>query len=182
MNKRRWTLFGAVVLIIGVIAIVSELTGGKEGGNSTPPVSALVGRSVKDFSLDGLSGGTIRAPWASGHSSLLVFFASYCVPCQSEMPKIANYIRLHNPSPITVLGVDALDVRSSALAMMKRDHVTFPVAFDPNGAVTSGVFGFGTIPESVFLNSKGIVVRVYYGAIPKQQLAIGIKKLNSTPG
>jgi len=96
------------------------------------------------------------------------------------MPKIATYIRLHSPDPVTVLAVDANDVRSAAQAMVRRDDVTFPVAFDPNGVVTAGIFGFGTIPESVFVNSKGVVEKVYYGAIPKQQLAAGISVLKST--
>lgn len=79
-----------------------------------------------------------------------------------------------------VLAIDAIDVRSSAQAMVKRDDVTFPVAFDPNGVITSGVFGFGEIPESVFLNSKGIVKKVYYGAIPEQILARGIAMLKAS--
>lgn len=178
--RKSIVVSAGAVLIVGAIAIVSDLTGSQVTGKTAAPVSELVGHKVKDFSLEGLNGGTIRAPWESGDSSVLVFFASYCIPCQGEMPKIAKYIRFHSPNPVTILGVDALDARSSALAMMKRDDVTFPVAFDPNGVVTTGVFGFGSIPESVFLNSKGIVEKVYYGAIPKRQLALGIKDLEST--
>ncbi len=178
MRKPIVVSAGAVV-VIGAIAFVSALTGGTLSVNSKNPVSELVGRHVKNFSLEGLNGGTIKAPWASGHSSVLVFFASYCVPCQSEMPKIATYIRLHSPHPVRVLAIDANDLRSSAKAMVKKDGVTFRVAFDPNGVVTTGVFGFAAIPESVFVNSEGIVVKVYYGAIPKQQLALGIQTLKS---
>jgi thiol-disulfide isomerase/thioredoxin len=177
---RKSILIGAgAVLLVGAIAVVSDLTGGKVTGNRSTPVSELVGHHVKVFSLGGLNGGTIRAPWESDHSSVLVFFASYCVPCQGEMPKIATYIRTHSPSPVEVLAVDAIDERGSAQAMIKKDDVTFPVAFDPNGVVTTGVFGFGQVPESAFVNSKGIVEKVFYGAIPKQQLASGIKMLKA---
>jgi peroxiredoxin len=179
--KRKTILFGAgAVLLVGAIVIVSDLTGGKVSNNGGAPQSELVGHHVKDFSLAGLNGGTVKAPWELGHSSVLVFFASYCVPCQGEMPKIAKYIRTHSPSPVEVLAVDAIDEREAAQAMIKKDDVTFPVAFDPNGEVTTGVFGFGQVPESVFVNSKGIVERVYYGAIPRQQLARGIKMLKLT--
>jgi hypothetical protein len=61
--------------------------------------------------------------------------------------------------------------------MVKGDGFTFPVGFDPNGVVTGGVFGFNYVPESAFVNAKGVVTEVYYGAIPKQQLASGIKSL-----
>ena len=49
-----------------------------------------------------------------------------------------------------------------------------------DGSTPTGVFGFGQVPESVFVNSKGVVERVYYGAIPKQELARGIKMLKLT--
>ena len=180
MKKRKSILIGATaILLFGAIAIVSELTGGNVPNNGAAPTSALVGHRVKDFSIGGLNGGTTRAPWESGRASVLVFFASYCVPCQGEMPKIAAYIRVHNPDPVEVLAVDAIDERGAAQAMIRKDDVTFPVAFDPNGAVTTGVFGFGQVPESVFVSSKGIVERVFYGAIPKQQLATGIKMLKA---
>ncbi len=180
MRKRRSILIGAAaILIIGAIALVSDLTGGNTPKNGAAPTSALVGHQVKDFSIGGLNGGTDRSPWESGRASVLVFFASYCVPCQGEMPKIAAYVRAHSPGPVEVLAVDAIDERGAAQAMVKKDDVTFPVAFDPNGTVTTGVFGFGQVPESVFVSSKGIVERVFYGAIPKQQLAAGIKMLKA---
>ena len=181
MKKQRSILAGVLaILVVGVISVVSALSGGKVSNNGRAPTSALVGDHVKDFSLGGLDGGTIKAPWESGHPSVLVFFASYCVPCQGEMPKIAEYIRTHSSLRVTVLGIDAIDERGAAQAMIKRDDVTFPVAFDPNGIVTTGVFGFGQVPESVFVNSTGVVEQVYYGAIPQQHLAQGIKTLRST--
>jgi thiol-disulfide isomerase/thioredoxin len=177
-HQRRHFLIGiAVVLAVGLIAAVSFLTRGAPQKAGAQADSALVGHHVRNFSLGGLKGGTIRAPWESGHASVLVFFASYCGPCQGEMPKIASYLRTHSPSPVEVLGIDAIDERSSAQAMIKRDDVTFPVGFDPNGVVTTGDFGFAAIPESVFVGSNGVVKKVFYGAIPEQRLAIGIAML-----
>jgi peroxiredoxin len=170
----------SLILVVGLVAAVSAFTGGKSPKGSSTPKSRLVGHRIRDFSLGGLNGGTIRAPWEANQSSVLVFFASYCGPCQGEMPKIADYIRTHDPSPVVVLAIDAIDVRTSAQAMVKKDGVTFPVAFDPNGAVTNNDFGFGQIPESVFISSRGIVEKVYYGAIPAQVLARGIAALTAS--
>jgi thiol-disulfide isomerase/thioredoxin len=181
LSKKKWRpIVVGVVVIVGLVAAISALTGGNAPSSSTKSHSELVGRRIKDFSLGGLSGGTLDAPWESGRPSVLIFFASYCGPCQGEMPKIASYIRTHNPSPVDVLAIDAIDERSSAQAMVKRDDVTFPVAFDPNGVVTNGVFGFGEIPESVFVSPKGFVEKVYYGAIPEYQLMRGIAMLKAS--
>jgi hypothetical protein len=96
------------------------------------------------------------------------------------MPEIAKYLRTHNPGHVAILAVDASDQRSAATAMVNKDAFTFPVAFDPNAVVTSGIFGFGYVPESVFVNANGVVTKVYFGAIPNQQLASGIKTLKAS--
>ncbi len=175
------TAVGVVVAVI-LVAVVSALTGGKvtSGGHGDVlPTTDLVGHRVSTFSLGGLSGGEIHAPWTEGKASVLIFFASWCGPCQGEMPKVATYLRDHDPSPIEVLGIDANDERAAAKAFVKKDNVTFPVAFDANGTVTSSVFGFEQLPESVFINAKGVVKKVYFGAVPERVLASGIKMLKS---
>ncbi|HWD96136.1 MAG TPA: TlpA disulfide reductase family protein [Acidimicrobiales bacterium] len=175
-------IIAAVVLAVALIAVVSVLTGAKvtpSGHGKALPTTKLVGEHVGNFSLGGLNGGEIHAPWTQGHASVLIFFASWCGPCQGEMPKVAAYIRAHNPSPIDVVGIDANDERSAGQAFVKKDGVTFPVAFDADGTVTGGDFGFQELPESVFINAKGVVKKVYFGAVPERVLASGIKMLKN---
>ena len=164
---------------VALIAVVSILTGGAAKPNNAQPAAALVGKSVRNFTIEGLNGAKVRAPWASGHAGVLIFFASYCGPCQGEMPKVAAYFRRHNETPIVVMGVDASDVLSAGRAFVSKDGVTFPVAFDPYNDVTSGIFQFGQIPETVFVTKRGVVAQVYYGAIPVRQLVSGIASLKS---
>jgi len=183
--KRRPSKNLALIVIgggiaVALIAVVSVLTGGNVTNGKLSSTNELVGQRMKNFSLGGLNGGEIKAPWESSRASVIVFFGSYCGPCKAEMPKIAKYIRTNNPSPVEVLAVDATDKRSSAQAMVKKDGVTFQVAFDPNGVVTSGIFGFIAVPESVFVNAKGVVTGVHIGAIPESQLADAIRALRRT--
>ncbi|HTT59379.1 MAG TPA: TlpA disulfide reductase family protein [Acidimicrobiales bacterium] len=171
-----------VVLAAALIAVVSVLTGGTVTNHKKDVLttSALVGRHMKSWTLNGLDGGTVRAPWSAGHPSVLVFFGSFCGPCKSEMPKLAAYLRTHNTGSVDVVAMDADDKRAPALAMVKKDDVTVPVAFDPDGAVTTNIFGFEAVPESVFLSAKGVVKGVYYGAIPESVFVQGLKLLRTT--
>jgi thiol-disulfide isomerase/thioredoxin len=179
-SRRKLVSIGiGTVIAIALIGIASALTGGNAKNTNLSTSAALVGHHLSGFSLGGLFGGTVKAPWEAGRPSVEIFFASYCGPCRIEMPKIAKYLRTHNPSPVAILAIDVTDLRSPAQAMVKQDDFTFPVAFDPQAVVTAGVFGFNYVPESAFVNSKGVVTEVYYGAIPKQQLASGIKNLKS---
>ena len=167
-----------VVVALLLIGVVSLLTGAR--GSGPYPTSSLVGTTVRSFTLGGLSGGTVRAPWARGHAAVLIFFASDCGPCQREMPLVAAYVRTHDVAPVSVVGVDVVDARSAAQRFVRRDGVTFPVAFDPTSAVTTGIFNFLGIPETVFVSGRGIVTRVFSGAIPPGELASGIRQLRST--
>jgi len=162
------------VMAVALIVVVSILTGGAPKSNN-----ALVGSSVRSFSEVGLDGATHRAPWANGHPAVLIFFASWCGPCKSEMPKVASYLRGHDQSPVVVMGVDARDALSAARSFVRRDGVRFPVVFDPTGTVTTGIFQFGQIPETVFVTAHGVVTKVYYGAIPTKQLITGIRELKA---
>jgi peroxiredoxin len=166
------------VAALALIVVVSILTGGSTKSNNLA-TSALVGTTVKDFTLSGLNGGSERAPWTSGHAAVLIFFASWCGPCQSEMPKVATYLRAHPTGSIVVMGVDANDARGSAQAFVRKDGVAFPIASDPNGAVTTGIFQFATVPETVFVNARGVVTDVYFGAIPPSRLKTGIAALRA---
>jgi thiol-disulfide isomerase/thioredoxin len=164
------------VLAIALIVVVSILTGGTVQ-NEGAGTSNLVGHKVKTFNLAGLNGGNERAPWATGHAGVLIFFASYCGPCHKEMPEVATYIRTHSPSPVVILGVDASDQLSAGQAFVQHSKVSFPVAFDPNDVVTSGIFKFESVPETVFVSKAGVVERVYFGAIPVSQLKVGLASL-----
>ena len=172
---------------IAMIVVVSILTGGhvttdRNTNTNTPnnqPSSALDGTTVKAFSLGGLKSGVVHAPWHSGHAAVLIFFASWCGPCKTEMPKVAAYLSSHSVGSVEVVGIDANDQRGAAQNFVKRSGVTFPVAFDPNSDVTGGIFQFATLPETVFVSVKGIVKQVYFGAIPTKQLVKGIAALRA---
>lgn len=168
---------GAAVAV-ALIVVVSIFTGGHVTDNNQP-TSALVGKPAATFTLEGLQSGTVVAPWKSHHAAVLIFFASWCTPCKAEMPKVARYLSHHNEGSIHVIGIDANDERGAAKSFVTKSGVTFPIAFDPNGTVTTGIFQFQTVPETVFVNATGTVTQVYFGAIPKDVLVKGIAALRA---
>jgi cytochrome c biogenesis protein CcmG, thiol:disulfide interchange protein DsbE len=174
---------GATIALV-MILTVSYFTNGRTNGGATSTTSplattALVGTTLKGFSSPGLFGGTVTSPWTGGHPTVVIFFASWCGPCQGEMPKVATYLRTHHLGGVRVVGVDANDEQSSARSFVTKDKVGFPVAFDANGTVTNGLFQFLTLPETVFLTARGKVTSVYFGAIPPDKLAQGIAALSA---
>jgi peroxiredoxin len=169
-----------VLLATALIVVVSLLTGGTVKGSGSQSNNVLVGKSVKGFRLAGLNGGSISAPYATGHPTVLIFFASWCGPCQAEMPKVAAYLRSHNEGAVRVIGVDTNDPRKKGQSFVSRSGVTFPVIFDPNTNISNGIFQLLALPDTVFVNAHGVVTSVYQGAISTSQLASDIAILKST--
>ena len=155
---------GTVVALI-VISLVSWATSHGSSGRTGAGSNALVGRTVASFRLPGLEGGTVTAPYASGHPAVVMLMASWCGPCNAEMPAIAAYLRTHATGSVRVVAVDTNDQHANAVAFVRRYGVTFPVAYDQTASVATNVFGFLAIPDTVFVSARGRVVDVVQGRL-----------------
>ena len=168
-------------IAVAAISVVSVFTGGKVTNQDGQTVSPLVGTTIKPFSGSGVAGATVRAPWAEGHPTVMVFFGSWCTICHSEMPKISAYLRHHDVAPVSILGDDNNEPLSYAQSFVKKLNLTFPVISDPANRISVGVFKFTFgDPEAVFLNRHGVVKEVHLGAISIAQLKAGIAALRAT--
>ncbi len=170
---------GALIAFALIYAVSYATNRAASRSATTLASTALVGQRIKGFTSPGLFGGTVSAPWSSGHPSVLIFFASWCGPCQGEMPKVAAWVRTHHLGDVRVLGVDANDQQGAARRFVTQDKVGFPVAFDASGNLTAGLFQFQTLPETVFLTRTGRVLSVHFGPIASAQLAAGVSSLGA---
>lgn len=141
-----------------------------------------VGAAAPTFSLSLLEGrgsaGTPADGGGSGKPAVLLFFASWCTPCQSEVPAIADVYRGQpGSSRVPVIGVDGQDPRNKALAFVHRSGVTFPVAVDPDYQVTEGLYDFTGDPDAVFINGNGTIAHIVHGPITASQLLAWERRL-----
>ena len=187
-HKVTTTVFGislAAIVGLGIFAGVSSpgKTGGSSSGagsSSTSSAESLVGHAGPAFDLAALNGSTPDNP--AGHVSLasyagkpviVNFFASWCGPCRTETPLLAQYYSSHHGS-VHMIGVDANDSRTAALAFTKKYGVSYPVGSDP-AATTAGAYGVVAMPQTYFLNAQHKVVDHIYGKVTAGSLAQGVK-------
>ena len=165
-------------IAIALIVVVSILTGGNVKNTTTPP-PALVGTTLPAISGASLSGPSITAPWTAHHATVVVFFASWCGPCRSELPALSKYLAAHSLGKVSVLGVDTQDTRASGQNVVRTDHLNFPVLFDPSSTVAAGKFQLAGLPDTVFVSAQGVVRNVHIGAISTAEFAAGVSALNA---
>ena len=160
---------------LALIVVVSLLTGGANSGLFS--ANALDGTTVAAFSLPGFSGDTVRTPWATGHPTVVIFYASWCQPCKEELPRVARYVSTHQLGTVRFFGVDYNDNTASGHAFAQDAKVTFVSGVDTSGLRTTSAFNLPGLPDTVFVNSNGVVSHYVIGPVSNAQLAAGITAL-----
>ena len=185
--RKRFIFIGTgiglvLVLCIGLFTSLGSHNGNgsNDGGGSAPgpgdPVPSFsatnIGPSGSSQVVErGVGGGGSGASGAgNGTPTVLLFFGAWCFACHSELPPLAAAVRAQDKTGgalahIRVIGVDSLDKVSAARSFIKSAGVTFPVAYDPDVAITEGDFYLVGDPNAVFVRANGTINRVVNGDV-----------------
>lgn len=189
-RANRWTFFVSkksariglgIIVMIAAVAVVSALTGEKVTSADSQSQAGYTGVKVPDFTLSAVRGGVVREPWLDHKPAVIFFFASWCPPCRGEIPKIAKYLNAHHlgDGRVSFFGLDGDTYESNALSFINKDHVRFPVGFNPSDSVIADDFKINFFPDTEFVSAKGVIKFVHFGAITSAELAQGVETLLS---
>ncbi len=99
-----------------------------------------------------------------GQVVVLNFWASWCPPCQEELPSLMAMQERTRSRGVVVLGV-SIDVDGDAYHhFLKQRGVNFVTVRDPEQKV-SGVYGTHGWPESYIIDRQGVLRRKVVGPI-----------------
>jgi len=108
---------------------------------------------------------------------MINFWASWCKPCQVEMPAIQRLYQKYNPD-IVFLAVNSTkqDSLSAASGFVEANQLDFPVLLDPENTVNS-IYRIQALPTTYFVNSKGIIKEIIIGG-PMSETLLEIRLQN----
>lgn len=132
-----------------------------------------------DFTMTDADGATLTLADFKGKPVLLNFWASWCGPCQSEMPDIQTAWKEHGTDVefviVNMTGMNG-ETEQSAKAFLADAGYTFPCYFDANNSAATA-FGVSSIPQTYLINAEGNIIGAYMGAMDASVLAQGIDML-----
>ena len=117
-----------------------------------------------------------------GRIVVLNFWATYCVPCRTEMPDLAAIQNEYAALGVQVIGASADEAadRPKVLQFIKETKINFPVWM---GAITADLMRFGlgeALPGTVVIDKTGKIVKVISGIVTVADLKKQIDAMLST--
>lgn len=121
---------------------------------------ARIGSIAPQFTLaDGAQNVSLTS--LRGHTVVLNFWATWCVPCVEELPSLL--VLQHRMPQITILAISQDDDPAAYRAFLLDNHVDFLTLRDPSQRVPH-LYGTIKIPETYIIDRNGILRRKFVSA------------------
>lgn len=160
-----------VTLLVG-IAYLAAVTPPKETSNQ---------RMVPTFELNRLDGGRLEDSDLVDQITVMNFFATWCGPCQAEMPELVRFAQEHAGRDIEVVGVSAgYDEAAQLKPFVRSFRVPYPVAVAGEGLLEE--LGFSTLPTTVIIDPRGRIAEIFEGAVNQEMLERSIERIQAGAG
>ena len=137
--------------------------------------------AAPDFTMTDKDGNEVKFSDFSGKPIVLNFWASWCGPCQMEMPDFDEMYKTYGEE-VNFVMVNMTDggreTVETASAFIEKNGYDFPVLFDTQSEAAM-VYGAYSLPTSYFINAEGHVIAQAVGAIDAATLQKGIDMITN---
>lgn len=133
-----------------------------------------------DFTVYDAEGNAVNLSDYIGKPIVLNFWASWCGPCQMEMPHFdEKYKELGNDVHFLMVNMTdgSQETLETAKAFVEKSEYSFPVYFDTDidAAMTYGV---NSLPSTYFIDAEGHAIAMAQGMIDAATLQRGIDMIS----
>jgi len=173
MNRVRWTVWLPLALFIAISAVAALQLIRPASRNVE---SAMIGKPLPQFALKPANEdrpGLSTADLQDGKPRLLNIFASWCVPCAVEAPRLAELER----AGAGIVAVAVRDRPEDVSAFLARYGNPFSrIGADDLSEVQIGI-GSSGMPETFVIDGKGVIRYQHIGEIRAEHVPLLLEKL-----
>ncbi|HEY8448542.1 MAG TPA: redoxin domain-containing protein [Thermomicrobiales bacterium] len=172
----RYTPVALALLIVVTLLAIGIWQ--RRPGEGTSGAGRLVGKPAPEATLTLFDGSALRLADLRDSVVVLNFWASWCAPCEDELPRFQALSEEWESSgePVRVVGVGVKrDYGEGARQMAEQLGLTFPVGRDTAGdsevlGPIQSDYGVSTLPTTFFIRPDGTVAAVHIGEMSEQQI------------
>jgi peroxiredoxin len=107
-----------------------------------------------DFTLQDLSGRTVRLADFRGRAVLLDFWASWCQPCKQSIPRYMKMQEDLRTKGFVVVGIDENEKAEVVGAYARKHGMNYAVLLDPDTGLFKK-YGGRSLPSAYLIDSRG---------------------------
>jgi peroxiredoxin len=121
-----------------------------------------VSEPAPDFTLQDLSGQTVKLSSFRGRAVYIDFWATWCGPCKAALPGLQELTDEFKNQGLEIVTIDQGEGLDQVRSFIERKKYSFQVLLDPDSAV-GNIYGVRALPTSVFIDRNGIVQSISVG-------------------
>jgi cytochrome c biogenesis protein CcmG, thiol:disulfide interchange protein DsbE len=162
MNKFQRITFYLLILIAGALWLILSAERGSPTAEAGP--APQKGFRAPDFTLQTAAGETYTLSDLQGYAVLVNMWATWCPPCEAEMPAMQKVYEEYREQGLIILAVNSTfqDTPANIPIFIEKHNLTFPILLDQTSAV-SRAYQVRSLPSSYFINRQGIITEVVIG-------------------
>jgi len=166
---------GIAFLVIGSALVLTAAGGyymqqGYAAQSDIETVPVPVQYPAPELSLIDLDGVSHNLNDYSGQVVLVNLWATWCIPCQEEMPAFQSYYEKHSDEGFIIIAVNDGDPTPDVIEFIDTYKINFPVWLDPTYIATELAFVTPVLPSSYVIDRTGDVRLSWVGGINLKML------------
>jgi len=144
--------------------------------NSQDSTASLMNQKAPVFTRRELNGQSINLASLRGKVVLLNFWATWCSPCQTEMPVFARWQQQYRSQGFSVVGISMDDEDMPVRKLVAKLKIDYPIAMGDAtlGMRYGGVLG---LPLTFLIDRSGVIRAQFQGDADLGQIDESLKTL-----
>jgi thiol-disulfide isomerase/thioredoxin len=160
-----WKRLAGILVAMAVMVAVAACA----GPGSTVARGIAEGSRARNFTLETIDGDQVSLDDYVGSVVLVNFWATWCPPCQAEIPALEAAYQAHKDEGFVILGVNVSESRTSVAPFVQALEMSYPVLLDGNGKLVEEYRSRG-LPMSILLDREGTIRVRHIGYLSAEQL------------
>jgi thiol-disulfide isomerase/thioredoxin len=119
-----------------------------------------------DFTVKDSGGSDLRLSAYKGKVVLLNFWATYCVPCRTEIPWFIEFDKAYRDKGLVVVGISMDEEWADVKKFVGEKRIDYKIGLG-NEDLAKKYGGLDALPETYIIDREGRVAAHHIGLAPK---------------
>ncbi|MFT8321483.1 MAG: thiol-disulfide oxidoreductase ResA [Bacillus sp. (in: firmicutes)] len=172
MRKKRLLLRTAVLLLLfaaAVYTIYASVT-----NNQADKIQ--IGQQAPDFVLIDQKGKQQKLSNYKGQGIFLNFWATWCKPCEKEMPLINELYNQYKQHKVQVFSINVGESTLTVNRFIEEYGLTFPTMIDSDESVQEA-YAINPLPVTFLIDKNGGIIDIYTGELTEKKIQEMMEKI-----